>query len=167
MFLLEKLTRLNCALERNFEYFISKRQGAFRWILDQFQANIGRRIQACFSWLQSIWFGGDPVNSYPEIGCNAFIAESTDALIFMDCFEKWWIWYCHEVSIPEKNKNFLRSEYKYTTVGVDITSRPTLPRISFQTLLQQLNIIGANQYTGIRMEFRIQAQFYARKEYLI
>ena len=85
--------------------------------------------------------GEYPVNNYPEIGLQCIHAKAP--MHYYGLFSK------SEgsdivMSIYPDNK--YEVEYKYTT-WVDITSRPTLPRISLKPLLKQLNLLEKNQYT--------------------
>jgi hypothetical protein len=123
-----------------FEYFIP----TFKEVLlntDQFQATWQEEYNHALAGYNRIDSGEYPINNYPEIGLQCIHAKAP--MHYYGLFSKS-DGFDIVMSIYPENK--YEVEYKYTT-WVDITSRPTLPRISFKPLLQQLNILEQNQYT--------------------
>lgn len=85
--------------------------------------------------------GQYPVNNYPEIGLQCVHADAP--LHYYALFSKS---NGFDIVMSIYPNNRYEVECKYTT-WVDITSRPTLPRISFRPLVKQLNILEKGGYT--------------------
>ena len=123
-----------------FEYFIPQ----FKEVLlntDQFKSIWETEYHHAISDYKRIDSGEYPVNNYPEIGLQCIHAKAP--MHYYGLFSKS-DGYDIVMSIYPNNR--YEVECKYTT-WVDITSRPTLPRISFKPLLTQLNILEKSGFT--------------------
>lgn len=97
-----------------------------------------RRVMADYENINS---GKYPINDYPEIGLQCVHADAP--LHYYALFSKS---NGFDIVMSIYPNNCYEVECKYTT-WVDITSRPTLPRISFKPLVKQLNILEKGGYT--------------------
>ena len=125
---------------KKFEYFIPK----FKEVLlniNQFKTIWEAEYNHVIKDYKKIDSGEYPVNNYPEIGLQCVHAK--EPMHYYGLFSKS-DGYDIVMSIYPNNR--YEVEYKYTT-WVDITSRPTLPRISFKPLLKQLNILEKSGFT--------------------
>lgn len=84
--------------------------------------------------------GKYPLNNYEDIGLQCVHAK--EPMHYYGLFSKS---EGFDILMSIYPHNRYEVEYKYTT-WVDITSRPTLPRISFKPLVNQLNILEQGNY---------------------